>query len=94
MKYQFIEEYRDAYPVTLMCRVLAVAGSGYYQWRKQPRSARKMADQLLLKPIKAIFAQSRETYGSYRIHAELLEQEVRCGRKRVARLMRQYNLEP
>jgi putative transposase len=94
VKYQFIADHRDQYPVTLMCRVLAVVRSGYYEWRKQPLSVRKMADLLLLMHIRDIFEQSRDTYGSYRIQAELAEQGLRCGRKRVARLMREYNLAP
>lgn len=94
MKYQFIEEHRHEYPVTVMCQVLEVARNGYYKWRKQPLSARKVADLVLLMHIRDIFEQSKETYGSYRIHAELAEQGIRCGRKRVARLMRTYNLKP
>lgn len=94
MKYQFIKDHREQYPVTLMCRILEVARSGYYKWRKQPLNARKMADLLLLMHIKDIFEQSRETYGSYRIQAELTEQGIRCSRKRVARLMREYDLKP
>lgn len=94
MKYQFIEDHRKQYPVTLMCQVLEIARSGYYAWRKQPLSARKMADLLLLMHIQDIFEQSRQTYGSYRIQATLADQGLRCGRKRVARLMREYNLEP
>ena len=93
MKYQFIEEHRQEYPVTLMCRVLEVARNGYYRWRKQPLSARKVADLVLSSHIRDIFEQSRKTYGSYRIHADLADQGIRCGRKRVARLMRLYNLQ-
>lgn len=94
MKYKFIEEHREEYPITLMCRILEVTRSGYYKWRKEPLSARKMADLLLLAHIKDIFVESRETYGSYRIYIELREQGLRCGRKRIARLMREYDLEP
>jgi len=94
MKYQLIEEHRDRYPVTLMCQVLEVARSGYYAWRKQPLSARKMADLLLLMHIRDIFQQSRQTYGSTRIQVTLADQGLRCGRKRVARLMREDDLEP
>ena len=94
MKYKFIEAHRDQYPISLMCRVLAVVRSGYYEWRKQPLSARKMADLLLLMHIRDIFAESRNTYGSCRIQAVLAEQGLRCSRKRVARLMRQDNLRP
>jgi len=94
MKYRFIENHRHQYPINLMCRVLAVARSGYYEWRKQPLSAQKMADLLLLMHIRDIFAESRNTYGSCRIQAVLAEQGLRCSRKRVARLMQADNLKP
>jgi putative transposase len=94
VKYQFIEDDREQYPITMMCRVLDIARSGYYAWRKQPLSARKMADLLLMMHIRDVFEQSRQTYGSYRIQATLVEQGLRCGRKRVARLMGEDELEP
>lgn len=55
---------------------------------------RKRADLILSMPIKDIFKQSRDTYGSYRIHAELVDGGIRCGRKRVARLVQENDLEP
>jgi putative transposase len=94
VKYQFIEDDREQYPITMMCRVLDIARSGYYAWRKQPLSARKMADLLLMMHIRDVFEQSRQTYGSYRIQATLVEQGLRCGRKRVARLMGEDEMEP
>lgn len=94
MKYKFIETHRDHYPISLMCRVLIVARSGYYEWRKQPLSAQKMADLLLLMHIRDIFAESRNTYGSCRIQAVLAQQGLCCSRKRVARLMQADNLTP
>jgi transposase InsO family protein len=94
VKYQFIADHDQQYPVTLMCRILGVVRSGYYRWRKVPVGKRKMADMILSMHIKDIFEQSRDTYGSYRIHAELLDEGIRCGRERVARLARENNLEP
>jgi len=94
VKYQFIADHNQVYPVTLMCRVLRVVRSGYYRWRKTPLGKRKMADLILSMHIKDIFEQSRDTYGSYRIHAELIDEGIRCGRKRVARLIRESDLEP
>lgn len=94
MKYQFIEEHREKYPVGLMCKVLGVARSAYYAWHQAPRSKRKMADLALLEQIKEIFEQSRQTYGSYRIFIALRKQGTRCGHKRVARLMRQAEIRP
>jgi putative transposase len=92
MKYQFIAAHREEFEITVMCRVLAVSRSGYYAWRQRPASPREMADQVLSQRIKAIHQQSRDTYGSPRIQAELAENGVSCGHNRVARLMRNEEL--
>jgi putative transposase len=76
-----------------MCRALGVSRSGFYAWRAQPRSPRSLQSQELTRLIRAIHVRSRGTYGSPRIHAELrLGHGIRCGRKRVARIMRAHNL--
>ena len=87
MKCLFSEEERATYPVTVLCRVMQVARSGYYAWRKVPLSTRKVADMVLLQHIRDIFAEGRQTYGSTRIQGILAEQGVGCGRERVARLI-------
>jgi transposase InsO family protein len=92
MRFQFIDDHRKAYPVTLMCRVLAVTRSGYYAWRERPPSAREMANQKLLEMINAVHKKSRGCYGSPRIYQALRQLEIRCGRKRVARLMREHGI--
>jgi len=74
--------------VTTQCRVLGVSPSGYYAWRKRPASLRKQRDGELLRKIRTLHAASRETYGRPRIFAELKDEGVRVGGKRVARLMR------
>jgi putative transposase len=75
-----------------MCRVLGVSTSGYYAWRARPPSVRAVWDAALTKRLKAIHRDSRETYGAPRIRAELAEQGIRVGRKRVARLMKEAGL--
>jgi transposase InsO family protein len=94
VRYRFIEDHRADYPVILLCRVMQVVRSGYYVWRNQPLSMRKMADLVLLMHIQDIFEEGRQTYGSDRIQGILAEQGIRCGRERVARLMRAYGLQP
>ena len=75
------------------CRVLRVSTAGYYEWRGRAPSLRAVADAALTAQIKEIHAGSRGTYGVPRVHAELrLGCGVRCGRKRVARLMRTAGL--
>jgi putative transposase len=75
-----------------MCRVLGVSPGGYYARLKRPPSARAMADAALSGRIADIHRRSRESYGAPRIHAELKEQGIRVGGKRVARLMRAAGL--
>lgn len=76
-----------------MCRVLDVSTSGYYKWLKQQPSAREQSDQTLPASIKQIHADSMDTNGAPRVHAELRAQGICVGCKRVARLMRKTKLQ-
>ncbi len=87
MRFQFIGDHRDEFPVTRMCKVLHVSRSGYYAWRTRPVSKREMANRELAKKIEAVYNDSDGTYGSPRIHRELQDQGVVCGKNRIARLM-------
>lgn len=88
MKYACITLHRGAFPVRLMCRVLAVSPSGYYAWRQRPTCAHALADERLLLHVRVAYETSDGTYGAPRVHEELQGQGHRVGRKRVARLMR------
>ena len=88
MRFQFIADHRDEFPVRRMCKVLDVSRSGYYAWRGRPRSKREMANQQLYKKIKAVYNESHKTYGSPRIYEVLKQQGIACSENRVARLMR------
>ena len=92
MKYRFIREHQQEYPVTTMCQVLEVSVSGYYAWKQRPPSARQIADERLSVRIRQVHEATHQIYGSRRIRAELAEQGSSCGRKRVVRLMRQHGL--
>lgn len=90
--YRLIETERASFSVPLMCRMLGVSRSGYYDWRSRPPSQRQRADATLTEKIRQIRDRSRRTYGYPRVHAELRAIGVRCSRKRVARLMRKAGL--
>ena len=94
MRYRLVRELAaDGVVVAVACRVLAVSTAGYYEWGERAPSARAVADQALSEQIVEIHAMSRGSYGAPRVHAELrLGRGVRCGRKRVARLMRSAGL--
>ena len=91
--FRFIEAEKADFPITLLCRHLRVSASGYYAWRRRRPSARARADEALAGTIRAVHAASRGIYGAPRVHAELADAHgLRCGRKRVARLMRRAGL--
>jgi transposase InsO family protein len=92
MRFEFIDDHRDEFPISRMCEVLDVSRSGYYAWRGRPPSKREMANRELYKKIKAVYDKSHGTYGSPRIYRELKRQGVPCSENRVARLMRQRGL--
>jgi len=93
VRYRFIKDHRGQYPLTSLCRVLAVSTSGFYRWERHPGSRREKENLRLVTHIKAVHKQSRKTYGSPRIHAELCNQGIRCGKNRVARLMKQRGIQ-
>ncbi len=80
------------FKVIELCRVLRVARSGYYRWRKGRRSARDQANGKLLEQIRQIHKAKGENYGSPRITQELRQAGHPCNHKRVERLMRQDQL--
>jgi putative transposase len=88
VKYACITLYHGAFPVRLMCRVLEVAPSGYYAWRKRPTCAHAIADERLLLHVRGAHTASDGTYGAPRVCRELKSQGHHVGQKRVARLMR------
>lgn len=77
-----------------MCKTLNVSRSGYYAWRDRPKSNRDIENAKLLERIQQIYTKSRKTYGSPRIYATLVKEGVKCGRNRVARLMRRHKIIP
>jgi transposase InsO family protein len=92
VKFRFIAAEKAEYPVTLMSRILQVSTSGFYAWSKRLESARSRSDRALVLDIKAVHKASRGTYGSPRVHRELVAQQHLVGRDRVARLMRENDV--
>lgn len=96
MIYRFMDAEKARFPIRFMARHLGVSASGFYEWRQrqsQP-AARTISDAQLIEKIRQIHTQSRGTYGSPRVWADLrLGAGIKLGRKRVERLMRQAGLE-
>ena len=93
MRYRFVREHQQQFPIGALCRVMQVASSGYYAWRSRPESPRRRANRALTAQIRAAYSRSRKRYGRRRIHAQLQREGIGCSPNRVGRLMGQEGLQ-
>jgi putative transposase len=92
VKYRFMERISSGFEVMKMCRVLGVSRSGYYTHLRRGLSPRREENERLTARIQEIWAARRKVYGSPRITAELCSEGLRCGKNRIARLMRENGI--
>ena len=93
MRFSFVLVEKAFYPIAVLCRVLQVSRSGFYEWAKRKESARDLRNAALTVKVAQAHAKSRGTYGSPRVRDELREGGEVVGRKLVARLMRAQGLQ-
>ena len=92
MTFGFIEAEKASVPINRMCRVLGVSQSGFFAWQERPACRRQQQDMVYLAHIRTAFALSNGTYGSPRMHRDLVDEGHEIGRHRTARLMRENQL--
>jgi len=92
VRYRFIKEQHDWHTVTLLCELLLVSRSGYYDWLKRPPSARDLEDARLWPKIVLLHQQCREAYGAVKLCRELRAIGETCSPHRIARLKRENQL--
>jgi putative transposase len=92
MKYGFMHSHAEEFSIERMSKVLKVSRSGYYKFIVSKACSRLIENARLGEAIKVIHKNSRETYGSPRVHAQLKSQGESCSRQRVARLMQQQGI--
>ena len=92
MRYQFIDAQKKAWPITLMCEVLDVSTTGYYDWFEREPSAQSRSNEALDGHISEIYRHHKGRYGSPRITDDLQDLDVACSKNRVARRMRHMDL--
>ena len=94
MKYAWIREHRDSFPVAVLCDVLEVSASGYYAWLDRPPSPRTQRHDQIQAAVQQLHAESHGIYGSHKIARKLVERpelESAC-RNTVAKAMRELGL--
>ena len=92
MRFRFIAVEKAAHSITILCRCLRVTRSGFYAWQHRPESTHARDDRRLKVLVRASFEESKQRYGSPRVHEDLIEQHEHVSRKRVVRLMHEDGL--
>lgn len=92
MRYAFIREQQVQHAARTLCRMMRVHPSGYYAWLATPQSRRRREDEALLGHIKHSWLESGGVYGYRKVHTDLRELDIGCGKHRVYRLMRTEGL--
>lgn len=93
MKFAFIRDHLQEYPVTLCCRVLQVSRSGYHAWCKRPPSIRQYRHEALAERIWQVHQTNRGVYGSPRVYQVLQAAGERVCENTVAKIMREQGLQ-
>ena len=96
--YEFIRAQRaedPSFSIQRTCQLLlgTKTASGYHAWLKRPPSDRARQDTKLSWTIRRMWLTSRKSYGSPRIMADLIDEGIRVGKKRVERLMREGEMQ-
>ena len=94
MRYRLVEAEKAEHAISRLCTVLGMTRQGFYAWRRRGPSLRRLGDEQLKRLIVTIYDGSLQTYGAPRVQLDLRDDhDVHVGRKRVARLMRELELQ-
>jgi putative transposase len=94
VKYAWITQHRDSFPIAVLCDVLRVSTSGYYASLRREPSPRAQRRERIRQAVAHVYAQSHGIYGSHKVARELCQRdelESAC-RNTVATAMRQLGL--
>jgi putative transposase len=94
VKYAWIRQHRDSFPVAVACEVLEVSTSGYYASLDRAPSPRARRTARIRQAVRAVHAESHGIYGSVKIARSLQQRddmEHAC-RNTVAQAMREMGL--
>jgi len=92
VRYRFILRQSNEFPVTVLCQVMGVSSSAYYDWRKRPATIITAGELQLYRRAKALFKASRGSLGSRTLSKKLREEGFQVGRYRTRSIMRKLGL--
>ena len=88
MKYSFITQHKNTYPISLQCQVLGVSRQGYYHYSKVTTNKQKSTEyQEMLEWIKELALLTDFSYGSRRMKKALNALSYPVSRDKTRKLM-------
>ena len=92
MRYQWIQDHQPHYPVSIMCHMLQVSSSGFYDWQdREPSAQQQRRDKIAQAAARSHFA-SHRIYGYRKVWEDLQEQKMTCCPETIRRVLRQLGL--
>ena len=91
-RYRFIEAHAAQYAVQVLCSVISVSRSAYYDWQHRKASVADQKKKEMEQSIIDVFGDHRKRYGTRRIVAELKAAEVKTSRYQVRKVLKKHGL--
>jgi len=76
----------------MMCRLLSVSTSAFYDWVARSPSSKSIQRELVAGAVELNFEKFKKRYGAIRLTVELNETDIPCSLNHVAKLMREQQL--
>ena len=90
MRYAFIMQHQETWPLVVLCEVLDVSRSGFYAYAQRQAAPCKDHDAAaLLARVRAIHIETKQSYGSRRMAKQLQAEGFLVGRYKARRLMQE-----
>ena len=92
MKYAWIKKHKRLFPSSVVCRVLKVSTSGYYDSIKRQPSAQYLRRNNIARAAAKSYFESNRIYGYRKVYEDLVAEEISCCDETVRRIMRDIGL--
>jgi hypothetical protein len=94
MKYSFITQHKNTYPISLQCRVLGVKRQGYYHYRRHTKDQPTAPEhEEMLRFVKLIASETDDTYGRRRMKKAMNLLGFPISRNKARKLMREADVQ-
>jgi transposase InsO family protein len=87
-----MKKHKRLFPTAVMCRVLKISTSGYYDSLKRLPGGQMVRRRSIAQAATVSYFESNRIYGHRKVHEDLLAEGVICCRETVRRIMRDIGL--